>query len=149
MTLERGRVEAQALFAEAHPDVAVRAGEVRHDDVHRRRPDELGDEQVPRTLVEHLRSVDLLEEPVAHHRHAIAHRHRLGLVVRDVDRRHVEVALEASDLGAHLDAELRVEVGERLVHEERLRLADDRPPHGDALPLAARERARLLLQRSR
>ena len=117
------------------------------DEIHRRRADELGDEEVPRALVEHLRRVDLLEEPAAHHRDAIAHRHRLGLVVRDVDGRDAEVALDARDLGAHLDAELRVEVRERLVHEERLRVADDRAAHRDPLPLAARERPRLLLQR--
>jgi hypothetical protein len=38
----------------------------------------------------------------------------------------------------HLDAQLRVEVRERLVYQERLRLAHDRAPHGDALALPAR-----------
>ncbi len=98
------------------------------DEVHRGRADELGDEQVARPLVELLRRRDLLEEAVPHHRDAIAHRHRLGLVVRDVDRRDAEVALDTRDLGAHLHPQLRVEVRERLVHEERLRVADDRPP---------------------
>src|SRR6266540_2774860 len=50
--------------------------------------------------------------------------------------------MEEADLGAHLRAQLRVEVRERLVHEERLRLPDDRAPHRYALPLAARELAR-------
>jgi hypothetical protein len=66
--------------------------------------------------------------------------------VRDVHRRRLELALDPRDLGAHLDPQLRIEVRERLVHQERLRLADDRAAHRDALPLAARERARLLLQ---
>ncbi len=43
-------------------------------------------------------------------------------------------------------AELRVEVRQRLVHQERARLAHDRAAHRDALPLTARERARLLPQ---
>ena len=47
----------------------------------------------------------------------------------------------ASD-GAHADAELRIEVRQRLVHEEGLRLADDRAPHRDTLALAAGERGR-------
>src|SRR5581483_3284684 len=50
------------------------------------------------------------------------------------------------DLAAHLDTELRVEVRERLVHQERLRIANDRPAHRNPLPLAAREDARLALQ---
>ena len=77
-----------------------------------------------------------MKESAAHDRDPVPHRHRLGLVVRDIDRRHPEVPLDARDLGAHLDAELGVEVRERLVHEERLRVADDRAAHGDALSLA-------------
>ena len=98
-------------------------------------------------VVELLRVGDLLEEPVPHHRHAIAHRHCLGLVVRDVDRRHPEVTLEPCDLRAHLHSQLRVQVRERLVHQERLRVADDCPTHCDALALTARECAGLLVQR--
>ena len=47
--------------------------------------------------------------------------------------------MELRERGAHPDAELRVEVRERLVHQERARLAHDRAPHRDALPLAAGE----------
>ena len=67
------------------------------------------------------------------------HRHRLDLVVGDVDGRGAELALEPGDLGAHLHAQLGVEVGQRLVHQERRRLAHDGPAHGDALALAARQ----------
>ena len=51
------------------------------------------------------------------------------------------------DLRAHLHAQLRVEVRERLVHQERLRVADDRPPHRHTLSLTAGERPWLLVQR--
>ena len=51
--------------------------------------------------------------------------------------------LELRDLGAHLDTQLRVEVRERLVHEEHLGLADDRPAHRDPLPLATGQLLRL------
>ena len=81
-----------------------------------------------------------------HDRNAITHRHRLDLVVGHVDRRHPEPALQLVDLGAHLDAQLRVQVRERLVHEEGLRLAHDRTAHRDPLPLPARERPGLALQ---
>ena len=44
--------------------------------------------------------------------HAVGHGHRLDLVVGDVDHRDAELALQRPDLGAHLGAELRVEVGQ-------------------------------------
>ena len=47
---------------------------------------------------------------------------------------------------AHPDAELRRRGSKRLVHQERLRLADDRPPHGDTLPLPARQLRGLALE---
>jgi hypothetical protein len=69
--------------------------------------------------------------------------------VGDVDRRHVQVALDALDLRAHLDPELGVEVREGLVHQERLRFPHDRTAHRHTLALASGKRARLLLQHLR
>ena len=116
------------------------------EQVHRRRPDEARDEQVGGAVVDLLRDAGLLQPPAPHHGDPVAERHRLALVVRHVDRRHREVALDPGDLGAHLDAQLRVEVRQRLVHQEDARLAHDRPAHRDPLPLAAGEGAGLLLQ---
>ena len=124
----------------------VRGLELGLDEVHRGRADELRDEQVHRLAVEPGWCVELLQPALAHHRDAVAERHRLALVVRDVDRRHAQVALEPRDLGPHLHAQLRVEVRERLVHQERPRLAHDRPAHRDPLALPARERARPLAE---
>ena len=70
-------------------------------------------------VVDHGRGVHLLQLAGSKDRDAVAHRHRLDLVVRDVDRRHAEALLQGLDLAAHVDAQLRVEVRERLVHEER------------------------------
>ena len=139
-------VEGQLLASDLGDHLAVGPLDGRLDEVHRGRADEAADEEVDRPLVELLRRRDLLEHALAHDRDAVAHRHRLDLVVRHVDRRHAELVLQPGDLGAHLHAELRVEVRERLVHEERLRLADDRAAHRHALPLAAGERARLPLE---
>ena len=61
-------------------------------------------------------------------------------------RRDAEVVLDACDLRTRLHAQLRVEVRERLVHEESLGAPHDRAPHGDALALTAGQRARLPLQ---
>ena len=116
------------------------------DEVHRRRADEGRDEEVERLAIEGLRRVDLLHGAVAHHRHAGAERHRLDLVVGHVDGRDPEPVVETRQLGAHVDSKLRVQVRERLVHQERLRLAHDRAPHRDTLALAARERARPALE---
>ena len=56
------------------------------------------------------------------------------------------VALELRDLGAHLDPQLRVEVRQRLVHQERGGLADDRASHRHPLALPTGERARLAVE---
>ena len=96
--------------------------------------------------VEHLRAVALLEHAGAHDGDPVAHRHRLGLVVRDVQRGDADAALNPTDLGAHLHAKLGVEVGQRLVHQEDAGLADDGAAHRDALTLATREQSGLLIQ---
>ena len=110
----------------------------RREQVHRRSADEAGHEEVRGPVVESLRLVDLLEDALAHHRDAVAHRHRLDLVVGDVERRGLELLLQLRDVRPHLDAQLGVQVRERLVHEEHLRVAHDRAAHGHALPLPAR-----------
>ena len=107
------------------------------DEVHRRAADEAGHEPVLGVVVQVLRGADLLEQALAHDRDPLAHRHRLDLVVGDVDHRGPEPLVEPRDLGAGLHAQLGIEVGQRLVHEEHRRLADDRPAERDALPLAA------------
>ena len=112
--------------------------ERRLDHVHRRTADEAADEEVDRAVVERLRVGDLLKLALAHDRDAVAHRHRLDLVVGDVDRRRLERALESGDLGAHLHPQLRVEVGKGLVHQEGGGLPHDGASHRDALTLPAR-----------
>ncbi len=67
---------------------------------------------------------------------------RLGLVVRDVHHRAPDPLVQQLQLGSHLHAQLGVEVRERLVEQEDVRLADERPGERDALPLASRELAR-------
>jgi hypothetical protein len=79
----------------------------------------------------------------------VRERHRLDLVVRDVQARRAERPVQLLDLEAHLHAQLRVEVGQRLVEQEHLGLAHDRPPHRDALALPSRELTRLALQERR
>ncbi len=113
----------------------------RRHDVHRRRADELRHEQVARVVVELHRRADLLDAAVLQHDDAVGERHRLDLVVGDVDHRRVgHRFLELGDLDAGGDAQRRVEVGQRLVEQEHLRIAHDGAADGDALALAARQR---------
>ena len=92
--------------------------------------------------VELERRADLLDLAGVQHHDLVGHGHRLDLVVGDVDRGGAEAVLQPRDLQPHVDAQRRVEIGERLVEEERLRLAHDGAADGDALALAAGERAR-------
>ena len=57
-----------------------------------------------------------------------------------------QALVEAGDLRARLHAQLGIEVGERLVHEEDGRLTHDGATQGDALALAAGELARLAVE---
>ena len=78
----------------------------------------------------------LLHDALVQDHDAVGHRHRLDLVVGDVDRRLADTPVELQQLRAHLHSQERVEVGERFVHEERDRVADDRPTQRDPLALS-------------
>ncbi len=54
--------------------------------------------------------------------------------------------MEQTQLGPHLNPQLGVEIGERLVHQERRRLAHDGPTHGHPLPLTTGEGLRLAIE---
>jgi hypothetical protein len=115
-------------------------------EVHRRRADEPGHEQVDRLLVQHARRIDLLEHALAQHGHPVAEGHGLDLVMGDVHRGDAQPVLQARDLGAHLEAQLGVEVRQRLVEEEGIGLTHDRPPHRHPLALPARQLGRLAVE---
>src|SRR6266566_9101900 len=74
-------LEREPAVAESRHQRAVRSLQVDADEVHRRRADELRDEQVPGLAVQLLRRGQLLQNSVAHYRDTVAERHRLGLVV--------------------------------------------------------------------
>ena len=110
------------------------------DEIHPRRADEAGDEPVGRAVVDVERAAELLDALVLHHRDPVGERHRLDLVVGDVDHRgRAEPLVQALDLVAQLVPELGVEVGQRLVEQEHGGVAHQRPADRDALALAARE----------
>ena len=112
------------------------------EQIDRRRADEARDEQRRGPLVELLRGALLLDAARVHDDDAVGHRRRLDLVVRHEDRRHTELALDAADLGAHREAQRRVEIRQRLVEQQQMRPLDESARERDALLLAARELAR-------
>nr|BFE71521.1 hypothetical protein GCM10020092_048220 [Actinoplanes digitatis] len=97
--------------------------------------------QLAQLGVQLLGGADLLHAPRAQHHQAVGERQRLLLVVRDVDGGQPERLVQAADLGAHLQPQLRVEVGQRLVHEHQRRLEHHRPGDGHPLLLPAGELA--------
>ena len=125
-----------ALRAQLEPVRAQR-------DLSRRRRDhivtahELGDERRARGVEYVARATRLLDAPAIHQHHEIGERHRLVLAVRDVQERDAELLLQPLQLGAHLDAQERIERGERLVEQENARLRDQRAGKRDALLLPA------------
>ena len=84
-------------------------------------------------------AAELLDPAVVEDGDLVAHRQRLFLVVRDVDERHPELALELLEEELHLLAELQVERAERLVEQEHPGAVDERAGERDALALAAGE----------
>ena len=67
----------------------------------------------------------------------IGHGHRFDLVMRYVNHRDAEAGLEFGEFSAHVDAQFRIQVGERFVHEERLRMAHHCAAESDTLTLSA------------
>ena len=106
-------------------------------EVHLRRTDETGYEQVGGVIEDLLRRADLLDKAVAHDNDPVAQGHGLGLVVGNIDKGGVDLLAQLDDLGAHLVTELGVQVGQRLVHQEHLGLTDDGAADGHTLALAA------------
>ena len=107
------------------------------------RPDEAHDELVGRVLVEVARLADLLDPALVHEHDAVGDLHRLLLVVRDEDRRHVDLVVEAPQPGSQLLADAGVERAEGLVEQQHLRLDGERARERHALALAARELRRV------
>ena len=116
------------------------------DQVHRRRAQKRRDEGVGGVVVDLRRRSDLPHRAEVHDDDAVAHGHRLDLVVRDVDRGRADALLELLELLARRRAQLGVEVRQRLVEQEDGRLADDRARERDSLALAAGQLARLAVE---
>jgi hypothetical protein len=101
------------------------------------RPHEAHYELVRGVVVDLTRIADLLDARVVHHDDLIGHVHGLLLVVRDQDRRHVLLLVQAPQPAAQLLAHRRVEGAERLVEQQDSGLDGECSGERHALALAA------------
>ena len=109
--------------------------------------DELRREPRVRVVVDVLGSTELDDLAIAHHRNLVGECQRFELVVRDEQRGDLQALREHLEFDAHVVTELGVEVRERLVEQQRLRLTDERTRKGETLLLAAGQlRSRTALQ---
>ena len=64
----------------------------------------------------------------------------------NIDEGGLQLLVQLGDLGTHLHAQLGVQVGQRLVHQEHLGFTHDGAAQGDTLALTAGQRGRLAVQ---
>ena len=105
--------------------------------IHRRTSDEARNENVCGFLIKLHRRIDLLDLAAVHDDDAPAERHRLDLIVRHVDHRRAELAMQLCDLDARAEPQFRIEIRQRFVEQENGGLAHQRATERDALALAA------------
>ena len=115
-------------------------------EIHSRRANEASHVGVGWAAVDVVGRADLLQHAVFHDGNAAAQRHGLDLVVRHIHTGDAAELVQALDLGAHLYAQLGVQVGQRLVKQKQLRVPRQGPSHGHPLTLAARELGRSAIQ---
>ncbi len=111
----------------------------KRQEIHRWRTDEVRDEERNRPVIDVARTRNLLDHAVVHHGNQVRHRHGLQLIMRDVNGGRAKPVMQRAQFLDHRLAHFGIERSERLVHQEALRLADDRPPKRDALTVAAGE----------
>ena len=105
--------------------------------IHRRAADEACNKAVHRGVVQLERAADLLHNALVQDDDLVGQRHRLDLIVGDVDHRCLEVLMQLGQFQPHLDPQQCVKVRQRLVEQEHLRVTHQRPADGNPLPLSA------------
>ena len=80
---------------------------------------------------------------------AVAHRQRLGAIVRHENRRRAGREQQGADVPPQTQPGRRIERGERLVEQQQPRTGCERPRQRDPLRLPARQRARVAILKIR
>src|SRR5665648_515882 len=104
-------------------------------EIHRRRADEATDKGVGGVVIHLERSSQLDDLTRAHDGDAISEGQRLDLVMRDVHRCRADALDNLLQLGPEAEPQQRIQVGQRLVHEQHVRIDHDRPGDRDPLTL--------------
>ena len=99
--------------------------------------DERGNKLIGRALINMLGRAHLLNHTAIHDGNAVRNRQRLFLIVSHIYRRNADLALNLLDHIAHFHPELRVQVGQRFIHQQHFRLDNDSARKGNTLLLAA------------
>jgi hypothetical protein len=118
-------------------------------EIHRRIAEKLRHECVRRISVDIERATHLYDLALVHDADVVAHRHRLDLVMRHVNRRRADIVLLLDQLVAGGDAQCSIQIGQRLVEQEHLWITNDRAAERYALALTAGKGVRLALQQLR
>src|SRR5579871_2252391 len=86
-------------------------------------------------IVKFLGRTKLLNEATVEYCDTATHRHSLGLVVRYIDNRRLNALVQFGDIRTSLYAQFRIQVRQRFVHQEDLRLAHNSTTECDTLAL--------------
>src|SRR5579859_4345958 len=103
------------------------------------RSDEFTHEPAARSFVDLRRAAYLFDLALVHHDDSVRQGHAFGLIVGDEHARDARSLLQLLQPGAHVHAQLGVEIAERFVQQEQVRLEDHGSRERDALLLTARE----------
>ncbi len=106
-------------------------------EIHLRGADKAGHKDVGGLFKNLLGGADLLDEAVLHNDDTVAQGHGFGLVVSHIDEGGADLLAKLNELRTHLVAELGVQIGEGLIHQHDLGVADNGPANGHPLALAA------------
>ncbi len=107
---------------------------------------ETGDELGLGQCVQLLGRADLFHPPVSHDGDAVANGERVFLVMGDENGRDAFVLQNGAHFVAHLAAQSRVQVAERLVQQQRRRSRRQRPCQREALLLPAGQFMRITMR---
>ena len=100
-------------------------------------------------VIQFLRRPDLFDDAVIHDYDPISQGHGFHLVMRHIHGGCIHRLMHLLDFGAHLHAQLGVQVGKRFVKQEDFGVAHNGAAHGNTLALPARKRLGLALQQRR
>ena len=81
----------------------------------------------------------MLDATFVHDGEPIAHRKRLALIVRDVDKRNSHLTLETLQDEQHALPQFEVERAKRLIQKKHFRARDKRPCESNPLALSSRK----------